>query len=182
MLSGILVSVSALQFFFKLRCSVDEALPAQCIWHSFMNVAGRLDGETIIADSGYMDDIDDISLTFPHLCCYCPDVHNKIWCEFQRMAVRLRTGTCTVESTLATRNESDASVLKSILPSPDHALAYSVFEDSGIVVIGLATLDSELYVAFPGTISPLDACGSVTYLNRTLKQSAKHLFQFENCQ
>lgn len=95
------------------------------------------------------------------------------------MSVRLRTGSCCVESFLSKCEASNISAVQYLPPSPDHALAYSIFQETGVVVIGLATLESEIYVAFPGTISPLDACGSVTYLNRTLKQSGVHLFQYD---
>jgi hypothetical protein len=67
------------------------------------------------------------------------------------------------------KSEGIPPELLSLPPSPDHALAYSVFDDCGVreisvlascckmlfvqvVVIALATLDSELYAAFPGTV------------------------------
>jgi hypothetical protein len=178
-LSGILVSVSALQFFYKLKCaSSDGALPAQCVWHSCI-ASGEEGGSNDALTENEGSAPSDFLSTFPQLGCYQSDISDRVWVEFQNLAVRLRTGSCSAESVIVPNETSDASIIQSMQPSPDHALAYSVFEDTGIVVIGLATLESEIYVAFPGTMSPLDACGSVTYLNRTLKQSGSHLFQSE---
>lgn len=177
-LSGILVSVSALQFFYKIKCG-SGLLPAQCVWHSCIcssSCSGT--GETT-GDFDVGGAPSDFLATFPQLGCYRGDIQNRIWCEFQNLSVRLRTGSESPEYSLSNVNTSNSSVIQTMSPSPDHALAYTVFEDTGIVVIGLATMESEIYVAFPGTISPLDACGSVTYLNRTLRQSSSHLVQSE---
>ena len=169
------MSVSALHFFYKLKCAADGTIPVQCVWHS--SIASS-DCEYPDHEAEYRDEGVDFFTTFPHLGCYDSDISNRIWCEFQNLAVRLRTGSCCSEEIFSSRDSDDASIMQLVSPSPDHALAYSVLEDTGIVAIGLATLESEIYVAFPGTISPLDACGSVTYLNRTLKQSGNHMFQF----
>ena len=173
-LSGILVSVSALQFFYKIKSG---SLPAQCIWHSCIGSGTSIDESGADCDLGGAPS--DFVSTFPQLGCYRGDIQKRIWCEFQNLSVRIRTGSESPECSLSNVNASKSSVIQAVSPSPDHALAYTVFEDTGIVVIGLATMESEIYVAFPGTISTLDACGSVTYLNRTLRQSSNHLVQSE---
>lgn len=179
-LSGILVSVSALQFFYKLKCNSSEgSLPTQCVWHSCITSSDNSIALAISADENDGGAPSDFLSTFPQLGCYPEGMTDRVWVEFQNLAVRLRTGSSCAESVMDNSDASASSIIESVQPSPDHALAYSVFEDTGVVVIGLATLESEIYVAFPGTISPLDACGSVTYLNRTLKQSGSHLFQSE---
>ena len=85
-----------------------------------------------------------------------------------RLALCLRVGSSTAEASLV--NPGDEGVLHgmSMDPSPSHAVSYAVL-DSGQVVVGLATSDSELYTTFPDTMSGLEACSLTHTLQRSLR-------------
>ena len=138
---------------------------------------------------------------------------SSIWIHYQALAMRIRRGSSTVESTLfpplsfsddtntdieggteSNRGEVQAqaqgtnedtlgidSIVKtrpnplSALPSADHALAYSVLS-TGLIVVALATSDSELYVTYPGNVNPVDACTMADLLTRTLSGESSQLF------
>jgi hypothetical protein len=96
------------------------------------------------------------------------EVQSLIWSNYQRLALCLRVGSSTAEASLV--NPGDEGVLHgmSMDPSPSHAVSYAVL-DSGQVVVGLATSDSELYTTFPGTMSGLEACSLTHTLQRSLR-------------
>ena len=64
-------------------------------------------------------------------------------------------------------------------PCADHALAYTVLS-TGLVIVALATIDSELYVTFPGHIDPMDASQLTDLLSRRLNEESSDLFQESN--
>lgn len=169
-----LQSVQGIHFFYKF--SPPNGIPPQCVWST---------------------------TSFPNEYS-APEMMNKIWTQYYRLAVCVRRGSSTPECTLLEKshiipdpvtpgkkqlsgrltktddhlNENTATSSNPLhnQPSSDHALAYSIMED-GIVAVGLATSDSELYVAFPSTVSALDACGLANFLTRNLKKEAGIMFQ-----
>ncbi|KAJ1442903.1 trafficking protein Mon1-domain-containing protein [Ochromonadaceae sp. CCMP2298] len=68
----------------------------------------------------------------------------------QSNALCMHGDSTSVESRSAVSDDHAAQLLSS-LPSSDHALSYVVL-DNGIIVVSLATFDSELFVTFPGTV------------------------------
>eukprot|EP01034_Spumella_vulgaris_P025311 gene25311-31754_t len=157
----------------------------------------------------------------------------RIWTNYQRLAVCIRVGSSTIESTLlpplqppappvtttagnkkstsekvtplsaleaqlvamspqgretamvnaaAALNASapfDVDTILSTAPASNHALAYSVLS-TGEVIVALATFDSELYVTYPGTVTPLDASTMADFLSRSLKLDSSQLFQTQH--
>ena len=102
-----------------------------------------------------------------------------IWCQYERIALCLRSGSSTAEVTLLPGGgggsvgsaTSDAGAEKNLMtcsPSSDHALAY-VRLNSGYVVVGLATFDTELYATFSDCAGAMEACGFANHLSRQLK-------------
>jgi len=151
-LSKYLAPAMCLHFLFKLRpVNSGSNIPAQC------------------ASTAMSFPIDSL------------DSHDKIWVHYQRIGVCLRRGTSIAECTLlpiasatATTTSPSSGEMPNVmsqLPASDHALAYVVLE-TGHVIVGLATSDSELYATFPGTCTSLDACGQANFLSRSLRSAS----------
>jgi len=120
------------------------------------------------------------SFSFPaDECC-----QERIWVQYQRLALCLRSGSSLQECTLSGLEDNpsqkrDMLETRSILsefPSSDHSLAYAVLE-SGEVIVAIASLDAEFYCTFPGPLDALDACGMGNMLSRTLRQDVSQIFQ-----
>jgi hypothetical protein len=144
------------------------------------------------------------ALPFAQLCS-----QDSIWVHYQSLAMRIRSGASTAESSLFppltaaessnaytavdsmedSQDDNDPSVMTASptkdakfpnplcgMPSADHALAYSVLS-TGMVVVALATSDSELYVTYAGGITPVDASTMADLLSRTLHAESSQLFQ-----
>jgi hypothetical protein len=130
-----------------------------------------------IQSSGGGDDDEDGSLNERPAQCYSSkmefpldskEMQNLIWSHYQRLALCLRVGSSTAEASLVNLEEESVFHGMSMNPSPSHAVSYAVL-DSGQVVVGLATSDSELYTTFPETMSGLDACSLTHTLQRSLR-------------
>lgn len=156
MVSRFLTQSMSLHFFYKFR---PPSLPAQSFESEF-----------------------DVSVS-------SLEAQQRIWVAYQRLGVCMRVGSSSLEySILPSRvpgaaladcsdisnGTSDINIM-TVDPSSDHALSYAVL-NTGNVIVGLATADSELYACFSGTISALDACGLANYLSRSLKADVANLF------
>ena len=94
------------------------------------------------------------------LTLYTIESQEKIWCAYQKIALCMRVGTSSIEDALPSTqakgfNGSTIDFELNVLstnPGPDHALNYMIL-DTGIVIVGLVSADSELYATFPGTVS-----------------------------
>jgi len=60
-------------------------------------------------------------------------------------------------------------------PAADHALAYTVLAD-GLILVALASLESELFVTFAGQMTPLEACTRADHLSRAIRLELRDLF------
>ncbi len=103
-----------------------------------------------------------------------PESQQSIWCQYQRIALCLRSGSSTAEVTLLTDDGvggSEGGAGKNLLatsPSSDHAFAY-VRLSSGFVVVGLATSDTEMFATFSDCAGTMEVCGLANYLARQIK-------------
>jgi len=73
-------------------------------------------------------------------------------------------------------NEDDYDDISSSSPSSDHSLSYVILS-TGMIIVALATSESELYITFPNMMTALEATTLADSLSRTLKADANHLFQ-----
>ncbi len=114
-----------------------------------------------------------------------------IWTTYQRLYICSRLGSSTSDVISCDPAAMDASggektsgsggeevSIVRLQPSSNHSLNYIVL-NSGHVVVSLASADSELYVTFPGTMSPLEACGQCNYLSRYLRGNVENEFIIE---
>ncbi|CAE7473976.1 apg-13, partial [Symbiodinium microadriaticum] len=151
-----LSSILCSHFFYKFTPSCGT-IPAQCIWSGEESAGQHESGSN--------------------------EMSSRIWTYCYRLAVCLREGSSSPECTLLTSDRKETSPQRSKIsgnslvqhPAADHALAYAVTEE-GTTVVGLATSDSELYAAFPSTVSALDGCGLANYLTRLLRKDSDTLF------
>ena len=144
-LSKFLASAQCLHFFYKIQSSGSDA-------------SGDLNVRPAQCFSSKME--------FP---LDSEEVQNLVWSHYQRLALCLRLGSSTAEASLLDLEGENVFHGMASDPSSNHSISYAVL-DSGHVVVGLATFDSELYTTFPETLSGLDACSLTHTLQRHLRQ------------
>jgi hypothetical protein len=96
---------------------------------------------------------------------------NSIITHYQRLSLYLRKGSSLAEYTI---NISPNIVVTP--PSSDHSLAY-VIMSTGQVIVSLATVDSELYATFSGTMTALESSRMADFLSKSLKSDVAEIFQ-----
>jgi hypothetical protein len=102
------------------------------------------------------------------------EAQGSIWSQYQRLALCLRVGSSSAESTVGA--ERDTVGVLSSGPSPDHAQSYAVLA-TGYVVVGMATSESELYATFAeGCGGAIEACRLTNLLSRSLALESANLF------
>ena len=99
------------------------------------------------------------------------DSRNSILTHYQRLSLYLRKGSSLAEYTI---NASPNIVVTP--PSSDHSLAY-VIMSTGQVIVSLATVDSELYATFSGTMTALESSRMADFLSKSLKSDIAEIFQ-----
>ena len=72
-------------------------------------------------------------------------------------------------------DQSDGENLLTFYPLPSHSLVYTCTTNE--IIIGLASIDSELHVTFPSCLDPLDACNLANSLFQTLRGDINILLQ-----
>ena len=104
------------------------------------------------------------------------EAQGTIWSQYQRLALCLRVGSSSVESTVGAEEEEGGVSVLSSNPAPDHAQSYAVLA-SGYVVVGITTSESELYATFAESCGgAIEACGLANLLNRSLALESVNLF------
>jgi hypothetical protein len=95
---------------------------------------------------------------------------DNIITHYQRLSLCLRKGSSLAEYTV---NVSPNIIVTP--PSSDHSLAYIIMS-TGQVIVSLATVDSELYATFPGTMSALESSRMADFLSKSLKVECSQIF------
>lgn len=80
----------------------------------------------------------------------------------------MRAGSSAPEHTLSSQQPERPNVM-CLPPSSDHSLAYAVL-NTGYVVVGYATFDTECYATFPGTLTGMECCGRIGAFVKVLRQ------------
>jgi len=125
----------------------------------------------------------------------CLDSQQRVWSEYERMAVCLRFGASAPGITLlqqrgqSEQDKASNSTGKDVVlnpnttsyeshPVPENGTAYSILE-SGLVLVSFASDFLELHATFPATLRALTACESAESLAKSLEADAHNLFQIE---
>lgn len=91
--------------------------------------------------------------------------------QYQRLSLCLRRGSSLAEYTV---NVSPNIITTP--PSSDHSLSYIIMS-TGQVIVSLATVDSELYATFSGTMTALESSRMADFLSKSLKVESLQIFQ-----
>jgi hypothetical protein len=101
----------------------------------------------------------------------CQESRESIITHYQKLSLCLRKGSSLPEYTI---NISPNVIVTP--PSSDHSLAYIIMS-TGQVIVSLATVDSELYATFSGTMTALESSRMADFLSKSLKVESSQIFQ-----